>query len=362
MSTAALGCIPMGATQLYSCMLTMLLAGTVNMLLLKFQHMQMAPMSPGAVPEHFDHPWLQAALMMGGELLCLPLFLLTRTQEEAEQSRKVPKWVFLVPCCCDLTATALLCMGIALIAVSVAQMCRGTIVVFVCLLSAAFLGRRQQVFQIAGITLVMVGISMVSASAIMKAESSGRDVLGSATGSQMLAGIAFCVLAQVFQAFMFVYEEKIMSQYVVQPLHVVGMEGFFGVCISFVLLTALYPLGANTPGAFYQIYSSPPLLISIICSMVTVSVFNFSGATITQQSSAVARTTIKISSTILIWLAELAFGWNTFSLLQFFGFVFVAQGTLIYNRLVQIPCIGDSDEALALLKKADGGGREDDKA
>lgn len=348
---SASGTPQMGTYKLYACMLVMLIAGTINMLLLKFQHMQMAPMSPGGEPEHFDHPLLQAGLMMGGELLCLPMFYLMRTREEAEQSSRVPKWVFLVPCCCDLTATALLCMGIALIAVSVAQMCRGTIVIFVCLMSAAFLGRRQQPFQMAGISLVLVGITLVSASAIIKAETTGSHVIGATTGSEMMLGIFFCVLAQVFQACMFVYEEKIMSQYIIQPLHVVGMEGFFGVCISFVLLLCLYPFGVNTLGAFHQIRSSGPLAISIVCSMLTVSVFNFSGATITQQSSSVARTTIKISSTILIWLAELAFGWNTFSTLQFIGFLFVAKGTLIYNRLVQVPCIPQSEETTALLKK-----------
>jgi len=349
----------MSSYTLYVFMVVMLLAGTVNMLLLKFQHMQIAPMSSGGTPEHFDHPWLQAAFMMVGELLCLPMYFCTRTQEQAEQSLKVPRWIFLVPCCCDLTATALLCMGIALIAVSVAQMCRGTIVIFVCLMSAFLLGRRQLGFQVLGIALVMLGISLVSASALARA---GEHVLGSVTAPQMLAGISFCVLAQVFQALMFVYEEKIMSQYVVQPLQVVGMEGLFGVCISVVLLTALYPLGANTPGAFYQIWSSPPLFVSIIASMLTVSVFNFAGATITQQSSAVARTTIKISSTILIWIAELALGWNSFSLLQFCGFALVAKGTLIYNRLVTVPCIGQPEETTALLGKAGHEGRQDDKA
>merc|ERR1719174_2896270 len=110
--------------------------------------------------------------------------------------------------------------------------------------------------------------------------------------------------------------------------------------ISATLLIALHFLGyANTLGAFYQIRSSPMLLASVIGSMFAVAFFNFAGATVTQQSSAVARTTIKISSTIFIWLAELAFGWNTFSLLQLAGFLFVAAGTVIYNGIVELPFI-----------------------
>jgi drug/metabolite transporter (DMT)-like permease len=336
----------MGETYiLYFFMVLMLMMGTLNMLMLKFQHMQMAPMSPGGEPQHFDHPWLQAALMMVGELLCLPIYFFTRSVENARAAEETPKWVFLVPCCCDLIATALLCMGLGLIAVSVAQMCRGTVIIFVCVMSYIFLRRRQRPHQVTGVCLVLFGIVLVSMAALQ----------GTAIGkgaSAMLAGIALCIVAQVFQASMFVYEEKIMSQYTVMPLQVVGMEGLFGVFISSALLVCLHIFGfANTPGALHQMKSSPVLALSVVGSMLAVALFNFAGATVTQKSSAVARTTIKISSTITIWLAELFFGWNTFSPLQFAGFVFVALGTIIYNRLVVINWLDTCDEMTALCAK-----------
>jgi drug/metabolite transporter (DMT)-like permease len=299
--------------------------------------MQKAPMSAGGADEPFHHPWLQAGLMMAGELLCLPVWLCSRSREDAEASARVPKWVFLVPCCCDLTATALLCMGLALIAVSVAQMCRGTIVVFVCIMSFIFLGRRQRTFQLFGIANVFIGIVLVALSAIFKGGHDGST-------NSMLAGISLCVFAQIFQASMFVYEEKIMSQHTVQPLQVVGMEGLFGIVIASLLLIVMYPFGVNTPGALYQIRTSPPLLWSVIGSMFAVAIFNFAGATVTQKSSAVARTTIKISSTICIWIMELSLGWNTFSYWQLFGFMFIAAGTIIYNRLVVIPALEPAEE------------------
>jgi len=124
--------------KLYFFMLLMLCMGTVNMLMLKYQHMQLAPMRPGGEPQHFDHPWLQAAFMMVGELLCLPVYLCLRSAEDVISSERTPKWIFLIPCCCDLIATALLCMGLAFIAVSVAQMCRGTVIIFVCAMSYIF--------------------------------------------------------------------------------------------------------------------------------------------------------------------------------------------------------------------------------
>jgi len=334
---------------LYFFMLLMLLMGTINIVLLKYQFMQKVPMSHGGVSEHFDHPWFQAGLMMAGELLCLPIYFMTRSGEDAGSSRMVPKWIFLVPCCCDLVATALLCMGIALIAVSVAQMCRGTIIIFACVMSVAFLGRRMYKYHYTGVALVVAGVFFVSVSAMIDPKSGSISALP----MRMISGISLCIFAQVFQASMFVYEEKIMSQYVVQPLQVVGMEGLFGCFISMVLLGIFYPLGlANTPGAIYQIYSSPSLAVSVAGSMCAVACFNFAGATVTQKSSAVARTTIKISSTILIWLVELSLGWNKFNFLQLFGFIFVAMGTIIYNRLVVVGFLEPPEEQMAMLAKS----------
>jgi len=339
-----------GSYVLYGFMLLMLAMGTINMLMLKFQHNQMAPMSPGGTPEHFDQPWLQAGLMMVGESLCLIVYFCTRTEEDAQAFRRTPKWIFLVPCCCDLVATALLCMGLAFIAVSVAQMCRGTVIIFVCAMSFVFLRRRQRPQQLCGVALVFAGVVLVSLAAFQQQSGAGGSLFG--TSSKLGMGIALCVFAQVFQASMFVYEEKIMSQHTVAPLQVVGMEGLFGIFISALILACLQPFGhANTPGAFHQIKSSPALLVSIIVSMLAVALFNFAGATVTQKSSAVARTTIKISSTITIWIAELAFGWNTFSLLQLAGFILVATGTIIYNGIVVLPFFEPAGEMLPLAAK-----------
>lgn len=327
---------------LYACMILMLIAGTINMVFLKFQHMQHVPMKSGGEAMPFDQPILQACFMMIGETLCLLVYFIVSRNEpkEKDDGKKAPTWVFLVPCCCDLTATALMCAGLAFVAVSVVQMCRGTIVIFVCLMSWMFLGRTQKSFQLAGVLLVTVGIVLVALSAF----SGGSET--SSLGTSLSKGIALVIFAQVFQAGMFVYEEKIMSQYSVEPLQVVGMEGVLGVFVSGILMGAMHLLGWNDiRGALYQIQNSPHLVITILLSMVAVAVFNFSGATVTQRSSATARTTIKIASTICIWGVELAAGWNVFKSLQLFGFVFVAAGTLIYNRIVAAPCL-DYDEKL----------------
>jgi drug/metabolite transporter (DMT)-like permease len=329
-------------------MLLMLVTGALNSILMKHQTKQNVPMASGAAPESFNHPYLQATLMMVGECLCLVVYLVTRTRDEIVASRRVPKWIFLIPCCCDWVATALICNAYAFIAVSVAQMCRGTVVIFTCLLSKVILQRRQQAYHLVGVGLVVVGITLVALSAFL-------NVGHGETQRLVVLGVSLCVFAQIAQAGMYVYEEKIMSQYTVQPLQVVGTEGFFGLIIGIAVLLVLQAAGvANTPGAFHQIGNSSLLCASVVGSIFSVAFFNFAGATVTQKSSAVARSTIKISSTILIWIAELAFGWNSFSFLQLAGFILVAGGTLLYNKIIVVPFLLPKEELKPILASSEG--------
>merc|ERR550514_746275 len=144
---------------------------------------------------------------------------------------------------------------------------------------------------------------------------------------------------------MIVYEEKIMHGYTIQPLQVVGMEGLFGIGIGIIILSVANGTGfESTPMALYQMSSSMLLLSAIVLSIFSIAIFNYSGVTVTQQASATARSTIDVSRTILIWAVELALGWNSFSWLQLAGFVLVALGTMIYNRLIVMPYLDPAPE------------------
>lgn len=327
-------------TPLHGFMLLMLITGSLNTLLMKFMVMQAVPIGPGAEAKGFDHPYFQTLLMMIGESLCLIAFFVSGQREQQQQKTNTngkppaPNWIFLIACVFDWTATTLVNCAYLLIAASVVQMTRGAVVIFTCLLSMAFLGRRQESHHALGVTLVFLGITLVSLSALLKPNPAGSVE----SGSGVLLGIAMCVGAQIFQASMLVYEEKIMSKYTVQPLQVVGMEGVFGCAIGVVLLLGLNGLHIeSTPAALYQMKHSTPLLAAIIGSIFSIAFFNFSGVTVTQQASAVARSTIDVSRTIVIWAVELFLGWNSFSSLQLTGFVLLAAGTCIYNRILVIP-------------------------
>merc|ERR1719424_2758639 len=334
-------------------MLIMLISGALNTILMKFMVMQKVPTGAGASAEGFDQPYFQTLLMMVGEFLCLIAYYATRGRDTNLDFAAVPKSIFAVACGFDWTATTLVNMAYVCIPASVVHMTRGAIVIFTCILSMTFLGRRQHKYHLAGVAFVAIGITLVSLSTFINPAVTASVNTASASTSLKLFGISLCLVAQIFQASMLVYEEKIMGKYTVPPLLVVGMEGTFGIIFGLILLTALNALHIeNTPGAIYQISHSKPLLFAVIGSIFSIAFFNFSGVTVTQKASAVARSTIDVSRTIIIWAVELGMGWNSFNLLQFVGFVAVAMGTMMYNRIITFSFLDalDAGELAAILK------------
>jgi len=330
----------------------MLISGSCNTLLMKFMVIQYVPTSPNGEPTGFDHPYFQSLLMMIGEMLCLIAYWTSRTPAEDQvASGNVPVHIFAVACLFDWTATTLVNMAYGVIAASVVQMTRGAIVIFTCAFTVAFLGKRQHAYHLLGVVLVFMGITMVSLSTFINPRHISESPLPhdgapAVNGSGKVFGIALCVGAQVFQALMLVYEESIMSKYTIPPLQVVGMEGLFGFIFGVVLLTILNAAHIeSTPAAYYQMTHSKPLLLAIVASICSIAFFNFSGVTVTQRASAVARSTIDVSRTIIIWMVELALGWNAFNPLQLAGFVVLALGTLIYNRIIVIHSLEPAPEA-----------------
>merc|ERR1719171_3468596 len=107
----------------------------------------------------------------------------------------------------------------------------------------------------------------------------------------------------------------------------------------------------DTSVAVYQMSSSKVLGLVIVASIFSIMIFNFSGVTVTQKASATARSTLDVSRTIIIWAVELLLGWNKFNWLQLAGFVLVAAGTLIYNRLIVISFLDPPEEAKPLGDK-----------
>merc|ERR1719231_1719103 len=112
----------------------------------------------------------------------------------------------------------------------------------------------------------------------------------------------------------------------------------FGIFFGTTILVALNVMHVEqTSEAFYQMQHSSALTFAVVGSIFAIAFFNFSGVTVTQKASAVARSTIDVSRTIIIWAVELVLGWNSFNALQLAGFIVLALGTMIYNRILVLP-------------------------
>lgn len=76
----------------------------------------------------------------------------------------------------------------------------------------------------------MSGVALVGLASIIYPDGSETD------SSNAALGIIILIIAQVFAAGLFVVEEKLLGDYYLDPLYIVGLEGMWGLCYYAVLL------------------------------------------------------------------------------------------------------------------------------
>ncbi|RDX48330.1 hypothetical protein OH76DRAFT_1404907 [Lentinus brumalis] len=364
----------------------MLVTGSSNSLWSKWQDMQCVENCDDPNPAHrvlYEQPVWQTLQMFLGEMLCFlpviyslvrarrqtqPLRLPSDSEEEPAAGAKpeIPQarlrgWKLLLlwfPAACDLTGTTLMNVGLLYTPVSIYQMTRGALVLFVGVLSVIFLRRRLWLYQWVSLITVMAGVSLVGLSGSMVKDAvkePGVNTFGEIPPpepieepevTKVLVGVFFILFAQVFTATQFVVEEKIMSRYSVAPLVAVGFEGLFG-ALSIVLAMPLLARYASVspffdlPRGWHQMVDTPSVLYSGLVIALSISLFNFFGLSVTRHVSATARSLTDTCRTLSIWIVSLGLGWEVLvwpiSLLQVSGFVLLVYGTFLFNHLVTPP-------------------------
>jgi len=422
----------------------MLVTGSSNSLWTKWQDMQCVENCDDPDPRNhvlFEQPVWQTLQMFLGEMLCfLPIiytYLNTRFNSKSAPAVQLPTdedpllppaaqpaadaeavidsdintgvevpkasgpkpmkgWSYLLlwlPAACDLTGTTLMNVGLLYTPVSIYQMTRGALVLFVGILSVVFLKRRLWLYQWLSLVTVMAGVSLVGYSgSVIKdtvKEPSFSALPGLLNGTvgvppvpstepieepqvtTVLIGVFFTLFAQIFTATQFVVEEKIMARYTVHPLVAVGWEGFFG-AISVIILMPLLPiLRPSLPAkaqpffdlhrGLMQMLNSPAVLWSGVVVAISISLFNYFGLSVTRYVSATARSLTDTCRTLTIWIISLGLGWERLvwpiSLLQVTGFGLLVYGTFVFNNLVNPPSFvkpaetAVSEEQAALLAR-----------
>ncbi|KAI9456519.1 hypothetical protein BJY52DRAFT_550902 [Lactarius psammicola] len=399
----------------------MILTGACNSLWSKYQDMQCVENCDDPDPRRhvlYEQPVWQTLQMFLGEMLCAFLFLslppclrpswavsgflpvlyeylskrwraasIQLPEEDSDsslaelsESQKLPPQrltgrrilLLWLPALCDLTGTTLMNVGLLYTPVSIYQMTRGALVLFVGILSVLFLHRRLYLYQWLSLVTVMAGVSLVGFSGSLVKDTLRSTALSfvnmldptaptidlPASGTiedteaaKVVIGVFFILFAQIFTATQFVVEEKILGQYSIPPLLAVGYEGLFGT-ISVLFLMPLLPLVKLPPSSpaapwfdlvrgWHQFIDTPSVLYSGVVIACSIALFNFFGLSVTKYVSATARSLTDTCRTLAIWIVSLMLGWEILmwpvSLLQVAGFGLLVYGTFLFNNLVQPP-------------------------
>ncbi|KAI6166970.1 hypothetical protein EDD17DRAFT_1850075 [Pisolithus thermaeus] len=379
----------------------MIITGSSNSLWSKWQDMQCVENCSDPNPRNhvlYEQPVWQTLQMFVGEMFCFlpvlytwlrsryqssPVFLPSDLDDNEPTSSKsvAPEdelrgWKLLLlwfPAACDLTGTTvrlffwnfidlihhLMNVGLLYTPVSIYQMTRGGLVLFVGVFSVFFLRRHLWLYQWISLLTVVAGVSLVGYSGSLIKDTVKESVGLFATAgmtsepasqtdlTKVLVGVFLILFAQIFTAAQFVMEEKIMARWSVAPLVAVGYEGLFGAISVLILMPIMAQRFASQspffdlPRGWHQTVDNPSVLWSGVAIACSISLFNYFGLSVTRHVSATARSLTDTCRTLSIWLVSLGLGWEKLlfpvSVLQVLGFGLLVYGTFLFNNLVQPP-------------------------
>ena len=361
--------------KVYIFMLLMLLSGSLNTIANKLQQ-NTTPL--GISYSH--HQKFITFCMFHGEVVCLILYyLIIYRREMSKKNRKLeenqitkdeqktkkknnpqPKfYYFFFPAFFDVLASTSTSISLTYLAPSIYQMFRGAIIIFTCLGSIIFLKTKYHRHHFLGIFIVICGLIIVGLNAVLFDDNKNTD-------DHPSTGIILVLTGQIFAASMFITEEKLLKKFNCHPLKVVGSEGCWGVLTYYLLLIIFYNLRCenwaknlkdgicienldgelrfeDAPFAIIQILNDYKLDCILLLYISSIAVFNFSGLLVTKHVSSTARTVVDTLRTIIVWVFFLTMPLSikeSFSWLQLLGFVILIIGSVIFNEIVELHCLG----------------------
>jgi hypothetical protein len=206
-----------------------------------------------------------------------------------------------------------------------------------------------------GIFVVVLGIILVGFSAILGDSQSSKK---NASQSMQIIAMVFVLFSQALQAVRAVAEEKILHDIDADPPEIIGFEGTWGL---YVLTLVGLPLANILPEnlgegiyedsveSFMMIGSSFELTLLMIGYFLAVCFYNVSGLVLCGYTSALHRTIYDSLRSITTWATSVFvyYVWrgsgagetlSIWSLVRLAGFALMVVGSLIYQRMLKIPC------------------------
>jgi len=267
-----------------------------------------------------------------------------------------------------------------MIAGSIYQMLRGSLIIFTAIFSIIFLKSKIYRHNYLGIFSVILGLFLVGLAAFSKSSEEKPD-----ESDNVVLGFCLVIFAQIFSATQFILEENFMKRYDCPPLKAVGWEGVWGSIFYIIFLIIAQNIECVAPKekaeknfatlvcsfnehgeyfledtlfAFRQLGANGSLLFYCILYICSIGVFNFVGITISKVLSSPARAVLDTIRTIIVWLFFILpivdeDHREKFKVLQLIGFVFLILGTVIYNEILAIPILGFDKYLKKNLKKTE---------
>lgn len=331
-------------------------------------------------PMPFTHPYFQCAVMFIGELLCLGVYGMKLLYQRYERNKhglrvvdqdelaagvvqlktNINPLILAIPASLDIVASTLMNIALTMVAASVYQMLRGCKIIFTAGMSIIFLKKKLYRHHWTSIAVIFTGLILVGLAVLLSTSSSGinTDALG----------VIILLVATLVSSGFYVVEEKLLGDYYLDPLKVVGLEGLWG-CIMWVILLPIFqqihcsndrlcPYGRleDSMRAFRDYAANSNLILISVFICFSMAFFNGFGVAVTKNASAAQRATIDTARTLLVWIFFMAVEVNhkreEFHVLQLIGFILLSIGTLVFNEIVIVPWFGfDQYTKPALSKK-----------
>ena len=307
--------------------------------------------------EPFTPPLYFTLVMFVGMALALPWhFWESRGSEEPGPSLGLIA-LLCVPALLDMIGTAILMLGLLLIPLSVNNLLRGSIIIFVAGAKQFVLGDQLTKPMWAGVGVITIAITVIGVAAV----GNGGGGAGSGDASGLLAGVALTIVATLVSAVQFVAEEKLMSSLSAPPMLLVGMEGLCGTVLT---LFVAYPIYYYIPGADHGHFEDPwntiaklgnstPAVLLSLAAMLSTFLFNVFSMLVTHKLSSVWKAILQNIRPASIWLTQLAlyyyvtdgaFGeaWlGLASWVQLAGMLMLLLGMAVYNGNITLPGCAD---------------------
>ena len=136
-----------------------------------------------------------------------------------------------IPAAFDIVSSSLMNVALTLIPASIYQMLRGMIIIVTATMSILFLKRKLYVHHWSSIAVIFSGVALVGVAALLNSKPEGSE-----EESVNPMGIVLVIVSQFFAGGLYIVEEKLLSDYYLDPLKVVGLEGLWGFIMTLVIL------------------------------------------------------------------------------------------------------------------------------